>query len=304
MQTAPRVTIGIPTFRRPELLRRSILSALAQDHGNVEVVVSDNHSGDDTEQVCRELAVNEPRLKYIRQHENVGPIRNFNAVRAAATGELFMWLGDDDWIDPSYVSSCVRLLLESPGIAVVGGASRNYQNAEPVGEGAAMNLTHGSPSRRVADFYRAVTDNAILFGVMRRSTIEPCVLTNTLACDWLFMAQVAFRGLVITNPEVSVHREHANRTSQSTKQIVRVLRLPRVQELMPVTSIAVAAVGDVLRNDPVFGSMRSGERVSLATTVGGVILRKMGAKETRRIAVSLIGRERAKRWKAAVARRV
>ena len=95
----PLVTIGIPTYRRPQLLRRAIASALAQDHGDVEVVISDNASGDDTDAVCREAVAADRRVRYVPQRENIGAVPNFLAALAAGTGSLFMWLGDDDWLE-------------------------------------------------------------------------------------------------------------------------------------------------------------------------------------------------------------
>ena len=96
----PKVSIGIPTFNRADLLRRSIESALGQDYPNIEVLVSDNASTDETPAICQGLG---DRIKYFRQSINLGPLTNFSKVLEMASGEFFMWLGDDDWIDASYV---------------------------------------------------------------------------------------------------------------------------------------------------------------------------------------------------------
>src|SRR4051812_48138560 len=100
MRDAPLVSIGIPTFNRAESLRRSIRSALAQDHPALEVVVSDDGSTDNTAAVVAELAAHDARLRCVSQAVNLGHARNFQAVLEAARGEYFMWLSDDDWLDP------------------------------------------------------------------------------------------------------------------------------------------------------------------------------------------------------------
>jgi len=299
----PLVTIGIPTFRRPPLLRRAVLSALAQDHHDLEVVVSDNASGDDTAAVCRELAAADPRVRYIAQTVNVGPAANFLAVLEAARGEYFMWLGDDDWIDPDYVSSCLGILSASSDVAVVGGIGHNYRAGAHVGESKPLDVVHHSPSRRVMDYYRLVEDNAIFYGVMRRSMLATCVLTNTLGGDWLLMAQIAFRGRMLTNPEVHFHRERANSTSRSVAAMVQALRVPRVQERLPILSIALAAARDVLRTDLVFGALTKPQRRALASAVAGIVLVKMGVWfRVRDAGLPILGPDRARRWKTVVAR--
>src|SRR4029078_4573899 len=106
--TQPLVSIGIPTYNRGSLLHRSIDSALNQDFENIEIVISDNASTDETPQVCLSYAAKDRRIKYIRQTTNLGPTTNFNEVLKHASGVFFMWLGDDDWIDTSYVRTCVE----------------------------------------------------------------------------------------------------------------------------------------------------------------------------------------------------
>ena len=85
---------------------RAIESALAQTHRDIEVIVSDNASSDDTaEHVSR---IFDPRLVFIRQPENLGMTGNFNACLQAATGELFLMLSDDDILEPA----CIERLSE------------------------------------------------------------------------------------------------------------------------------------------------------------------------------------------------
>src|SRR5437867_8648007 len=66
---APLVTTVIPTFRRPALLRRAVLSALAQSMRRVRVAVYDNASGDGTAAVLAELARADPRVQYHSRSE-------------------------------------------------------------------------------------------------------------------------------------------------------------------------------------------------------------------------------------------
>jgi glycosyltransferase involved in cell wall biosynthesis len=104
----PLVSVGIPTFNRPAGLRRTLQLICRQTYPNLEIFVSDNASpGPETEQVVREFAEADPRVKYFRQVANIGPIANFRFVLATATGDYFMWAADDDEWDASFVETCL-----------------------------------------------------------------------------------------------------------------------------------------------------------------------------------------------------
>jgi glycosyltransferase involved in cell wall biosynthesis len=100
------VTIGIPTYNRAnKTLPSTINSSLNQDYPNIEIIVSDNCSPDNTEAIVRSF--NDERIKYIRQKTNVGPNNNYNACLNAAKGDYFLLLRDDDLIDEDFVTKTI-----------------------------------------------------------------------------------------------------------------------------------------------------------------------------------------------------
>jgi glycosyltransferase involved in cell wall biosynthesis len=106
-QTLPLVTIGMPTYNRANrYLREALESALAQTYPNLEIVVSDNGSTDNTESVVRSYA--DPRISYYRQQPPVIPNDNFNFCLQQAKGVYFLMLHDDDMIDPDFIDTCMR----------------------------------------------------------------------------------------------------------------------------------------------------------------------------------------------------
>src|SRR5579862_7896404 len=102
----PLVTVGIPTFNRLETLQRAVKSVLAQDYPNLELVISDNASTDGTLAWLQKIAAEDSRVRYFRQSSNLGATANMNSVLRRARGSLCMLMGDDDWLEPSYVSRC------------------------------------------------------------------------------------------------------------------------------------------------------------------------------------------------------
>jgi glycosyltransferase involved in cell wall biosynthesis len=98
----PRITTIIPTYRRPELLRRAIRSVLAQTVPDFQLCVYDNASGDETAAVVAEFARGDPRVRYYCQPRNIGPWPNFVFAIERVETPFFSLLSDDDVVLPDF----------------------------------------------------------------------------------------------------------------------------------------------------------------------------------------------------------
>jgi len=127
--TEPLVTIGLPVRNGERTVGKAIRSVLDQDHERLELIVSDNDSDDGTEEVCRELARADARVRYVRRPENIGLIPNFYAVLRAAQGTYFKWIGHDDWLLPDFVGRCAAVLDDDPSLILV--TTRQGTSATP-----------------------------------------------------------------------------------------------------------------------------------------------------------------------------
>jgi glycosyltransferase involved in cell wall biosynthesis len=105
----PLVSICIPTYNNARMVGDALRSAMAQTHSNLEIVVLDNHSTDDTEAVVRRVAGGDTRVRYVRHEKNVGMAGNFNCSLEMSSGELVLILCADDFLEPS----CAKTLAEA-----------------------------------------------------------------------------------------------------------------------------------------------------------------------------------------------
>jgi glycosyltransferase involved in cell wall biosynthesis len=108
---APEVTILIPAYNHARFLARGIQSALSQDFPSFEVVVCDDESTDDTEDVVRAFS-HDRRLRYIRRPSNVGRVANYRqALVENATGQWVVMLDGDDYLsDPCFITKAMQAL--------------------------------------------------------------------------------------------------------------------------------------------------------------------------------------------------
>jgi glycosyltransferase involved in cell wall biosynthesis len=119
----PLITTVIPTFRRPRLLRRAVLSALEQEGVPLRVCVYDNASGDDTAAVVNALAADDPRLGYFCHEQNLGAASNFEFGLRQVETPFFSILSDDDYLFPGFYKRAVAELIRNPGAMFFAGVT-------------------------------------------------------------------------------------------------------------------------------------------------------------------------------------
>lgn len=113
------VTICLPTYNRAVLLRESLRTICAQDYVPLEILISDDASTDETEQVCRRLAKTDPRVRYVRQPSRLGLYPNHNFCLNESRGEFVCLFHDDDQHHPQLISESVAFLLRHPEVGLV-----------------------------------------------------------------------------------------------------------------------------------------------------------------------------------------
>lgn len=126
----PLVSVIIPTFNRPKYFREALNSALNQTYRNIEVVVSDNSTEDDTERLIQDYLARDKRIKYFR-HENFTSHDNWNFVRNYdnPAAEYVNWLMDDDIFYPTKLEKMVDAYRNNPDVSLVTSA-KNFIDAD------------------------------------------------------------------------------------------------------------------------------------------------------------------------------
>jgi glycosyltransferase involved in cell wall biosynthesis len=138
----PRASVVITAYQYGDVVADAVGSARAQSYGNLDVVVVDDGSTDDTPAVLERLR-QEPcdvPLAVLRQENSGHPARARNAGVMLARGELIVCLDADDQLAPGFVEACVDTLARAPHASIVYGPQLDhgstcaYEAHLPVGE--------------------------------------------------------------------------------------------------------------------------------------------------------------------------
>ena len=110
------LSICIPTYNRAVFIGETLQSIITQATDDIEIVVSDNASTDNTEDIIRSYSAKFSKIIYIRQAENLGADSNFMNVVANASGEYCWLFGSDDVMREGALSDVLTALKAEPAV--------------------------------------------------------------------------------------------------------------------------------------------------------------------------------------------
>lgn len=232
-----KVSLIIPTFNRPHLLPRAVESALGAGR-DVEVIVVDDGSVDETARVCRALR----GIKYARLDRNQGVAGARNIGLLESTGDYIAFLDDDDLRLPGSLEHQLALLEGAPESGLVASAVLlGDEQCVPTGEGAAPRAESGDVFWQVLELNLFLLPTSVL--VRRSCFFEVGLFNRRLAGidDWDMWARIAeLRPFLIDDRPVSIYRAPTPGSGQGSSALARhlhaafkhqatLLTLPRVR---------------------------------------------------------------------------
>jgi glycosyltransferase involved in cell wall biosynthesis len=166
-ESAPRVTIVIPTYNRAgPLLEEAIESVLGQDFPALELLVLDDGSSDETPDLLERYAERHPDRFRWDHHENMGQARTLNRGYEMARGELLGYLNSDDVLLPGAISRLVEAMDANPDAVL---AYPAYRIIDEEGE---THLTMMPPRWSVAQALRLHNCIVNVGAIFRREVFE------------------------------------------------------------------------------------------------------------------------------------
>lgn len=162
------ISVIVPVYNAEKYLQKCLDSILEQTYQNLEIIIINDGSTDNSGQICQEYEKKDARIIYIEK-ENSGVSNTRNAGMDRMTGTYVTFVDSDDWVEPNYVNFLYEKVIEHQADIVVG----NYTSFN---EANSVFYFHTS-----ADYYEKVYDN---------KSIIPCLydskelLKSALIVPW------------------------------------------------------------------------------------------------------------------------
>ena len=202
-QAKPTISVGIPTFNQAEYLEAALESLFTQTHPPDEILVSDHHSTDHTQEILARYA---GRIRSVQPPPGVNLTGQYNFTLASQTGDWITLLNSDDLAHPNFCEVLLRGAQRTPDAALVRAGwdridragsviDRNYLLSVPRIEPPPANLLSQKWGPKV---------NCVAFAV-RRDAFEqsgPILATIESLVDWALVLQVCPFGPFVYEHEI------------------------------------------------------------------------------------------------------
>ena len=120
MSQEPLVSVLIPCYNCEKYVEEAVMSIIEQSYSNLEILVIDDGSTDNTGSILQELAQKDSRIRYIKNETNLKLIRTLNKGIDLCRGKYIARMDADDISLPTRIVKQVNFLEKHPDIGIVG----------------------------------------------------------------------------------------------------------------------------------------------------------------------------------------
>ncbi|MBK7034646.1 MAG: glycosyltransferase family 2 protein [Ignavibacteria bacterium] len=206
---SPAICIGLPVYNGARFLSDTLNSLLGQSFSDFELIISDNASTDETERICRDFAMLDPRIRYIRQPVNIGAMRNANFVANQGRSKYFKWSSASDYCAPDMLTRCFAAMEANPDIILCYGRTClvNDETGKLEEYAYDIDVMENRPHDRFLTLRRGLRLNNAYCGLIRTNALHQTRLNRIYAGgDIVLMAELALMGRFLLLPEVLLFR--------------------------------------------------------------------------------------------------
>lgn len=254
-QSQPLVTIGVLSYNRGHKIGETIESILKQNYTNLEILISDDASDDNNETIdaCRKYIERDKRITLFVQKINIGPYHNYEFLVNQAHGKYFMWMSDDDHLQPHVIRRFVDFLENNEDYNLVSGQIQYLKDDQVDYVEKNLSLEHDNNLLRVLGYYAKVREGAIFYGLMRTADLRNIkFIKKKLAGDWHVVAHMAYRSKVKQLDFVSMNKSWGG-FSADWDRYADIVGADKMSAMFPFLSIGLDTLKDVWHNSKIYG---------------------------------------------------
>lgn len=193
----PLVSIGLPTYNSSNTISKVLDNIINQTYKNIEIIISDNNSQDETIKIIQNYALKDTRIKIYKSKKNYGVIFNFNKVFLESSGKYFSWFGADDIRDNDFISACVKKLEEDNSYVLCQSITKLQinENNDYVSENS---LDSFKNKNTIYETYEETIKNfpaTAFYGLIRSESIKKTNLfQKVMSSDLVFIQELSMYG--------------------------------------------------------------------------------------------------------------
>ncbi len=272
----PLISICMPIYNRPALLKNALDHVIAQSYKNIEIIVSDDCSPNEKVRcVLREYAKQDKRIKPFYQEKNLGALPNQEFAIEQASGEYIMIHSEDDYVEKDYIKTCYEFLSSHPDYSMACGTcisekfdlrGNQLKNVSkyPVDDPRLLEVS--SAKKRYINLFSNLKNYYLFSGLIRKRTYTSIHQYKSLGHDLIYLSGIAYTGkiAIINKSDSGFHRGGVVGTN---KDFIKLLGLLPIERYFPHTRLIIYSVLDILFLGDIYKNMGIIKRFFFASRV-------------------------------------
>ena len=152
-----KVSVIIPVYNVESYIDKCIVSVLEQTYSNLEIIMVDDCSTDNSFRICQKYAEADKRIKLLKNERNSGVSFSRNRALDVMTGEYVCMIDSDDWVDNDYIERLMSSIDETGADACICGYLKEFENSKE------------TEIYQITDKTKVVANTEILDSALRKS---------------------------------------------------------------------------------------------------------------------------------------
>ena len=214
----PAISIGLPVYNGARFLPQALDSLLGQSFSDIELIISDNASTDETQRICADFAMRDARVRVVRQIENIGAMRNWNFVAREARGKYFKWSSASDYCTRDMLARCFVAMEADTDIVLCYGQTClvDEETGKLTEYAGNIEVMEDRPHERFSKLRRSLKLNNAYGGLIRTDALQRTKLNRLYSGgDIVLMAELALMGRFMLLPQTLLYRRMGRETSSN-----------------------------------------------------------------------------------------
>lgn len=222
-----KVTIIIPVYNGAKYLAESIESCINQTYSNLEIILIDDCSQDNSKQIIESYAKNYINIKFLYNDNNLGLLRTVNRALKESSGKLVLLLGQDDILQPKHIEIMSKNITTKTAFS--------YCKSDIINENGEVTKIHNNEKVGKVDLYKLAKHNCInscglLMNMEMLRKVGGFTENNEFPNygEWDLWIKLASLGDIVFESEIaSLYRKHQTNISNTFVQPETLRRLNR-----------------------------------------------------------------------------
>ena len=233
-EATPKISVITPSFNQGKFIEQTILSVLSQGYSNLEYIIMDGGSTDNTVEIIKKY---EGRITYWQSKKDNGQAAAINEGFSRSTGDILCWLNSDDTYKPAILEKMANLFSDISSAEIMFGNCLHFHSNSNKTRGSDVVKRHSRFELSLCDY---IIQPSSFFTKPAWQSTGPLneSLNFTFDWEWFIRAQKAGVRFTAVQEYLSNYRIHdahksglgGNKRSDELKQIVATYNEPRLAE--------------------------------------------------------------------------